>query len=198
MDELVDFFVLMARLAAQHRDGHVPQLAGVDAHAALRQPLDEPRPVPQPIEQPGGAAKQSPFLLQVNADAAKHQSRLADVGLVGADGGVGGDDSTSCPSAMSAAASVLSCRQLPQYMPPARPRCRRFSSWIRKMTNVETRTTHEASPARSIQIPLPCPACCHRRDPSSRAVSHAARSGVTISNSSTAGSLLHSIRAVRP
>ncbi len=82
----------MAVLAAQRRNRQPAELLGLHAELQPRQPTQQPRGIEQPIDEPGRVAEQREPFLQVDVDAAEQNAFLADVGLVGADGRVGGNE----------------------------------------------------------------------------------------------------------
>jgi hypothetical protein len=88
VDELLEFLALVARFAAEHRDGHVAQFRRIDAAAAARRQAQESGVVEPAVEPPRRVAKQRNLLLQVGVDAAEEHAPLADVAFVGADGRV--------------------------------------------------------------------------------------------------------------
>ena len=88
VNELVELLPLMAVPALQNRYGQLAQLLRLRLHTALRDRAQQPRRLPQAVEQPGRAAKEAGVLLQVDADAAEEDPVLADAGLVGARGRV--------------------------------------------------------------------------------------------------------------
>ena len=84
LQQLGDFLGLESALAAQHRDGHLAEAAGVDLDLPLRRQPDHPGRIPQPIEHAWRVPEQRHLLLQEDADAAEEHLRAADVAFVGA------------------------------------------------------------------------------------------------------------------
>ena len=105
--ELVELLPLAAVPALEHRDGELPQLLGLRLHAALRDRPQQPRRLPQAIDQPGRAAEEPRVLLQVNADPAEEDPVLADARLVGARRRVERDQ--GAPRARDIAATSPAC-----------------------------------------------------------------------------------------
>ena len=92
LDELLDLLRLLPVRALQHGDREVAEFAVLGADREPRHPLEQPAEVEEPVEQPGRVAEQPELLFEVDVDAAEEDAPLRRVGLVGADGGVGGDE----------------------------------------------------------------------------------------------------------
>ena len=87
--DLVDLLALLARAALEHGDGQVAEVFGARADGEARHPAQHRGEVEEAIDEPGRVAEQGELLLEVDVDAAEEDALLADVLLVGADGGVG-------------------------------------------------------------------------------------------------------------
>ena len=97
VDELVELLALMPVRAIEHRHGQPAELTGVGLHAP-RDELEQPRRLPQPVEQPRRPAEERDVLLQVDADAAEEDPLPADVLLVGAGRRVEGQQGDVVPA----------------------------------------------------------------------------------------------------
>src|SRR5262249_56490663 len=64
------------------------ELLRLELHGEAGHPAQQTTAVEQAVEGPGSVAEQGELLLQVDVDAAEEDALLADVRLVGADGGV--------------------------------------------------------------------------------------------------------------
>ena len=98
VDELVELLALVPVRALEHRHRQPAELPGVGLHAARDEP-QQPRRLPEPVEQPRGPAEQGDVLLQVDADAAEEDALLADVLLVGPGRRVEGQEGDLVPAA---------------------------------------------------------------------------------------------------
>jgi hypothetical protein len=115
----VDFFALVPVLAAEHGDGQGAQFFGIHLDASRRDPAEKPWLVEQAVDQRRQMAEQGELLLEKTLTPPKKtRSTLTSSSSVRI-GVYVGISWTSTPIRVSAAASVLSCMQLPQNIPAA-------------------------------------------------------------------------------
>ena len=87
--ELLNLLALKSFIAAKHRDGHVTQMGRIHPEAPVRRQFEDRLEVPKPVQDPGSLAKDAEVLLEIDIDSAQEDPSLADVGFIGASGGVG-------------------------------------------------------------------------------------------------------------
>ena len=81
--ELVELLAQLAAFPLQHGDRHLAEEPGIGGDAAAGERVDDPRRIPQPIEDARQPADDGRVLLQVHADAAEQHVPAADVLVIG-------------------------------------------------------------------------------------------------------------------